>query len=598
MARLKHEGIVGIHGLYEFDDLLLLSLEYLSGGSLADRLRSRQPLATAEIRRILQHVGEAMQYAHDKGIVHRDLKPANILFRADDDRAVVSDFGLAKRIDGTLRSRTRTQIGTPAYMSPEQWKAEPATAASDQYALGIVVWHMLVGHPPFEGTEYQVSSAHLESAAPSLRPHRPDCPPALEKTVHRMLAKSPGDRFPTIREAVRNLQSGLEQLESAPAEPQAAGLPPTRSAGTMPLWRVAALVLVLGGIGGVAWYGRGQVRATGGGDQVGDSSRKKNQKLAESGKKQIVDSVGADTLAIRGIPGRPSVGNEYRIVLHSTKVGGPVPLPAGARWVVNEPAVARIDSLEGRLTIIGHGQTQVVAWLGDSVLAARRIIVAPPSALVANIDITVDAEFFVGDTVAASVELFDEDGRPLSGVPVTLRVLPSHVARLDGSRRIVGLSAGTATLYAVTSNGQEWSRSIRVMERERPSSAPRSVEPPSDLAEDRVREEWENIKRIIVARNEGQIRARYLTTDARDRAALSALAAAIRGARSVSLSACISQGGTTTRTTAAFTTYCQLRRDFETGTPATIAVQMQIVLDRTSSGWATRGFRVTNAPAY
>jgi hypothetical protein len=216
-ARLNHPNIVNIHGVSrgEPEDLHYIVMEYMPGRTLGDVLRAPEPLDPRVARVWLTQVGSALAHAHDHDIVHRDVKPENILFDRRGD-AHVADFGIA-RLDNLPRlTQVGMVMGTPTYMSPEQFDAEAELGpASDQYSLGVLAYHMLAGVPPFSGGDLELYRAHREEEPAPPQELRPSLDPALGEAVLRMLAKEPAGRFPTVGEAV----SALGPLVPGPGDP-------------------------------------------------------------------------------------------------------------------------------------------------------------------------------------------------------------------------------------------------------------------------------------------------------------------------------------------------------------------------------------------
>jgi hypothetical protein len=203
IALLDHSNIVDIYEVEQREDLHWFVMSYLSGRTLGQVMtEAPEPLPVDVVRAWVYQIGDALAYAHRHGIVHRDVKPGNVLL---DQRgnAHVTDFGIAKVTDGEAGlTRTGMLVGTPAYMSPEQCAGAEVDGASDQYSLGAVVYQMLTGSPPFEGATLSILQAHVAEPPRGIEALRPDCPPDLAAAVHRMLAKQPGDRWPTMGAAI------------------------------------------------------------------------------------------------------------------------------------------------------------------------------------------------------------------------------------------------------------------------------------------------------------------------------------------------------------------------------------------------------------
>lgn len=207
VAALSHPHIVPLFEADEADGCLYYVMEYIEGETLAKRLRREGPLPLDEALRIVAEIGEALQYAHERGLVHRDVKPANILLARG--HALLADFGIAKATGPGAERLTGTgvAIGTAEYMSPEQASGERRVdARSDVYALGAVLFEMLVGEPPFTGPNVQAIVARIMAATPqSIRTVRPTIPLHVEGAVLAALAKTPADRPSSVRAFVDRL---------------------------------------------------------------------------------------------------------------------------------------------------------------------------------------------------------------------------------------------------------------------------------------------------------------------------------------------------------------------------------------------------------
>jgi hypothetical protein len=209
MARLQHPNVVSVHEAGVYGEQVYLVMEYVEDGTLADWLRLRAR-GWQEVVGVLAQAGDGLAAAHAAGLVHRDFKPSNILMGAG--RARISDFGLARTSamiedierttedDGMLLAapltRTGALLGTPAYMAPEQIRGEPATAASDQFAFGVVLYEALVGHRPFQGTSIAVLLEAIE-AGRIVEPAR-KLPSGLMTVIRRALRPDPARRFPDM----------------------------------------------------------------------------------------------------------------------------------------------------------------------------------------------------------------------------------------------------------------------------------------------------------------------------------------------------------------------------------------------------------------
>jgi serine/threonine-protein kinase len=199
-AKLAHPHIVTTYDTGRDGDFAYIVMELVDGTTVARLLKSQGPLSMAKAVDVAVQVADALACAHAHGVVHRDVKPANILLR-EDGHVKVADFGIAKAGMGGDLTRTGVVMGTAKYLSPEQVSGNPADAGSDIYALGIVLYEMLSGSPPFVGdTELSTAVARLTAAPGSLRDRRPAVPRSLEAVVLRSLARDPATRFQSAEE--------------------------------------------------------------------------------------------------------------------------------------------------------------------------------------------------------------------------------------------------------------------------------------------------------------------------------------------------------------------------------------------------------------
>ena len=201
-AQLSHPNIVPIYSVDERDGLVYFVMAFVDGDTVASRLHARGPMAPDEVRHILIQTSDALAYAHERGVVHRDIKPDNILLDRDDNRVMVTDFGIARAVTegGDARlTATGMAIGTPAYMSPEQSMGErEIDGRSDLYSLGIVAYQMLVGELPFTAQSTPALLVKHISERPSPVDERcPSAPRDLTRAIMLLLEKDPANRFPT-----------------------------------------------------------------------------------------------------------------------------------------------------------------------------------------------------------------------------------------------------------------------------------------------------------------------------------------------------------------------------------------------------------------
>jgi len=199
LAKLEHSAIVPVYDFGYHEEQPYMVNRYMRGGSLLERVTEQGALPLDESLRIVSRICSALAAAHKSGTVHRDIKPANILFD-DTGQTFIADFGIAKLAQSTSTLTGNTLVGTPAYMSPEQFSGEyEIDGRSDQYSLAIVLFEMLSGELPFKGdTTAKLMKNHLMDDPPSLRALRSDLPESIEPVVAKALQKKLEARFNTI----------------------------------------------------------------------------------------------------------------------------------------------------------------------------------------------------------------------------------------------------------------------------------------------------------------------------------------------------------------------------------------------------------------
>lgn len=202
IASLEHIHILPVYDYGFQDNLVYLAMRLLRGGTLSELMRSNT-LSMNRAIELFSQVARGLAYAHSKGIIHRDLKPSNIMLD-DSGNALLTDFGLAKWVHGTENiTRTGNIVGTPAYMSPEQLKGETVDYRSDIYSMGIILYQLLTGKPPFESPSSNVVSIiyqHLEKMPPAPSSYNANISPEIEAVILKALAKTPDERFQSVGE--------------------------------------------------------------------------------------------------------------------------------------------------------------------------------------------------------------------------------------------------------------------------------------------------------------------------------------------------------------------------------------------------------------
>jgi tetratricopeptide (TPR) repeat protein len=255
-ARLSgHPHVVTIFDVGEWRERPFIVMEYLPGGTLAERARGgRVPLDQALVW--LEQAATALDAAHAESIVHRDVKPANLLLDARED-VHVADFGIARVVDDSTGSMTAagTVLGTAGYLAPEQARGEEATPASDRYALGVVAYELLTGGRPFErGSATAEAAAHIHEDVPPASERGVGLPRQVDDVFARALAKDPGHRYRSATEFLQALQTAVntptESTRILPAAPAPPAPPPppahetaSRRRGRSPVPLVAGILL-------------------------------------------------------------------------------------------------------------------------------------------------------------------------------------------------------------------------------------------------------------------------------------------------------------------------------------------------------------------
>lgn len=238
IAKLEHPYILPVYDSGNDGGTAYIVMRYMEAGTLTELLAKDRPDMRQSIR-LIQHMAEALDHAHKVGIIHRDIKPSNILLDKN-GQAYLTDFGIAKIIEGSLNLTGSNIIGTPAYMSPEQGQGWRVDHRSDVYSLGVVLYEMTTGVRPFEAeTPMAVLLQHIQAPLPPPRSIASDIPLELERVILKALAKDPKDRYASAGQFARALENLLSsaghvavaatQVDSSPAQNATladAGMPP------------------------------------------------------------------------------------------------------------------------------------------------------------------------------------------------------------------------------------------------------------------------------------------------------------------------------------------------------------------------------------
>jgi eukaryotic-like serine/threonine-protein kinase len=215
IARLEHPHIIRILDFDVEEGIPFFAMSYAPNGTLRQRYPRGTCLPLETILTYIKQAADALQYAHDLKLIHRDIKPENMLL-GQRDELLLSDFGVAVIAHSSRSQNTQEIIGTVSYMAPEQIQGKPRTA-SDQYALGVVVYEWLCGSSPFQGTSTEVATQHLHATPPPLHEKIPTIPLAIESVVLKALEKDYHQRFASIQEFATAFEQSCEgHLQSAP----------------------------------------------------------------------------------------------------------------------------------------------------------------------------------------------------------------------------------------------------------------------------------------------------------------------------------------------------------------------------------------------
>jgi eukaryotic-like serine/threonine-protein kinase len=267
-ASLNHPGVVSVYDTGSDNGVHYIVMEYVAGRTLAQVLEQEGRLQPERAAEIARSVAQALSFAHSAGIIHRDVKPANIMLSSQGGVKVM-DFGIARALSSQTLTQTATVLGTASYLSPEQAQGEVVDARSDIYSLGVVLYEMLTGQPPFSGdTPVAVAYKHVREDPPLPTSLVPELPQDLEAIVMKAMAKNPANRYANAQEMAEDLDRflGGEPVMATPLLPgtdtmvishrdeRTAVLPPTppeeeERKGARTLGWILLALLILGALG-------------------------------------------------------------------------------------------------------------------------------------------------------------------------------------------------------------------------------------------------------------------------------------------------------------------------------------------------------------
>jgi len=212
-GRLQHPGIVSVYDFGEDKGISFLAMEYVDGKPLHAIVREGVPADPALIARWMTQLLQALDYAHRQGVVHRDIKPGNLLVTAD-QRVKIADFGVA-RLDAGSVTHFGTVVGTPNYMSPEQFRGDPVDGRSDLFSVGVILFQLVTGRRPYSGSAATVMQQILNEEPPRASAHNPALPVPMDRFLARAMARRPQDRYPDAAAFLQDLRVHFQIMVDA-----------------------------------------------------------------------------------------------------------------------------------------------------------------------------------------------------------------------------------------------------------------------------------------------------------------------------------------------------------------------------------------------
>ena len=448
-ASLRHRHITSVFALKETTKVVFFVMEYVEGRTLDAILHDEGRLAVDAAEAIIYDTAGALTYAHRREVVHRDLKPANIIVDVE-GMAMITDFGVAKVSTAQGLTTAGSTVGSPRYMSPEQWSGK-ATSLSDQYALGCVAYEMLAGRAPFEGeTIEELMKKQLFDAPQPLSELRPDCPPALADAVMRMLLKEPSQRWPSLDAAV----AAMGVHAAAPDDPVRLSLAqfakrghdvralPKTPRSPIPVSKIGVRrqpgAKRLPGVRRVLPWVAGFIAVAGAGAYL----------LLRS---PSTGSVAA--VEILGAPANMRVGERAQLNARAKNAAGAVVGSASVAWSSSASAVASVSG-DGSLTGVAVGNATVTAASGEKRASVAITVqpVATPVGAVASVEV-VPARARVGINRRLALRAVAKDAAGnIVGGRVAWASSAATIVAVATNGVVIGVEAGTASVTA-TSDG-------------------------------------------------------------------------------------------------------------------------------------------------
>ncbi len=212
-GQLRHPNIVTIYDVGEEQGLAYIAMDFLQGRPMSDFIQPENLLPLTVVYQLIRQVAEALSYAHSQGIVHRDIKPANIIYNADSNEVIVTDFGIACVTDNS-KTRTGTILGSPYYMSPEQLAGTRVDGRADIFSLGVTFFQLLTGSLPFDGDSLvTLTYGIVNQKHTQIKEIRPDLPPSANRIINKALQKKPEQRFQNADEMAQALTLALSRIK-------------------------------------------------------------------------------------------------------------------------------------------------------------------------------------------------------------------------------------------------------------------------------------------------------------------------------------------------------------------------------------------------